>query len=188
MLGYAIKQAVSKQLGGYPIDWQGQFAAVVGSQIVLPAMDDDLDYPELKYHQMLGYGLHELGHLRYTDHDPWDWAVHNHGRFLGGLINGLEDVRIEQSMIRSGVDQALFEAAINAALEEGYVDADDRHNICFVLAVEGRRLNGYRLACQSILDESPWASPIWSALKTIRNARSTAEVATIALRLHRKLQ
>ena len=188
MLGYEIKQEVSKQLGGYPIDWHGQSAAVVGSQIVLPAMDDDFDYPEDVYRQMLGYGLHELGHLIYTDHEPWDWAVHNHGRLLGGLINGLEDVRIEQSMIRSGVDQALFEAATNAALEDGYVKPDDRHNICFVLAVEGRRLNGYRLACKSILDESPWASPIWWALKSIKGAKSTGEVVTIALRLHRRLQ
>ena len=96
MLGYEIKQEVSKQLGGHTIDWHGQSAVVVGSQIILPAIDDDLDYPEDIYRQMLGYGLHELGHLRYTDHDPWDWAVHNHGRYLGGLINGLEDVRIEQ--------------------------------------------------------------------------------------------
>ena len=188
MLGYEIKQEVSKQLGGYPIDWHGQSAAVVGSQIVLPAMDDDLDYPEVTYRQMLGYGFHELGHLRYTDHDPWDWAVHNHGRFLGGLINGLEDVRIEQSMIRTGVDQTLFEAATKAALKDGYVEPDDRHNICFVLAVEVRRLNGYRLACDSVLDESPWASPIWGALKKIRGARSTAEVVTIALQLYRKLR
>jgi hypothetical protein len=188
MLGYEIKQEVSKQLGGYSIGWHGQSAAVVGSQIVLPAMDDDLDYPEVKYSQMLGYGLHELGHLRYTDHDLWDWAVQSHGRYLGGLINGLEDVRIERTMIRSGVDQTLFEAAINAALEDGYVDADDRNNICFVLAVEGRRLNGYRLACKSILDESPWASPIWWALKKMKDARSTGEVVTIALRLHRRLQ
>jgi hypothetical protein len=187
MLGFAIKQEVNKQIGSYPIDWQGQFAAVMGSKIVLPAMDDDFDYPEVKYRQTLGYGFHELGHIRYTDHDPWDWAVHNHGRFLGGLINGLEDVRIEQAMIRSGVDQALFEAAINAVLEDGYVDADDRNNICFILAVEGRRLNGYRLVCRSILDESPWASPIWLALKNTRYARSTADVATIALRLHRRL-
>lgn len=188
MLGYEIKQEVSKQLGGYPIDWHGESAAVVGSQIVLPAMDDDLDYPEVTYRQMLGYGFHELGHLRYTHHDPWDWAVHNHGRFLGGLINGLEDVRIEQAMIRTGVDQALFETATNAALDDGYVEPDDRQNICFVLAVEGRRLNGYRLACNSILDESPWASPIWWALKKVRSVRSTSEVVTIALRLHRRLQ
>ena len=46
MLGYEIKQEVSKQLGGYPIDWHGQSAAVVGSQIFLPVIDDDLDYPE----------------------------------------------------------------------------------------------------------------------------------------------
>ena len=188
MLGYEIKQEVSKQLGGYSIDWHGQSAAVVGSQIILPAMDDDLDYPEDIYRQMLGYGLHELGHLRYTDHDPWDWAVHNHGRFLGGLINGLEDVRIEQAMIHSGADQTLFEAAINAALIDGYVKPDDHHNIGFALAVEGRRLNGYRLACKSILDESPWASPIWWALKKVGRASSTSEVVTIALRLHRRLQ
>ena len=188
MLGYEIKQEVSKQLGGQTIDWHGHSAAVLGSQIVLPAMDDDLDYSEDVYRQMLGYGLHELGHLRYTDHDPWDWAVHNHGRFLGGLINGLEDVRIEHAMIRSGVDQTLFEAVTNAALKDGYVKPDDRHNICFVLAVEGRRINGYRLACRSILDESPWASLIWCALKKVKDARSTGEVVTIALRLHRRLQ
>jgi hypothetical protein len=106
---------------------------------------------------------------------------------LGGLINGLEDVRIEQAMIRSGVDQTLFEAAINAALEDGYLEPEDRHNICFVLAVEGRRLNGYQLNSKSILDESPWASPIWWALKKVRSARSTSEAVTIALRLHRRL-
>ena len=54
MLGYEIKQEVSKQLGGYPIDWFGESAAVVGSQIVLPAIVDDLDYPEVKYRQCWG--------------------------------------------------------------------------------------------------------------------------------------
>jgi ribonuclease PH len=46
MLGYEIKQEVSKQLGGHTIDWHGQSAAVAGSQIILPALNDDLDYPE----------------------------------------------------------------------------------------------------------------------------------------------
>lgn len=188
MLGSEIKQAVIKQMGGSTIDWHGQSAALVGSRIVLPTLNECQDYSENTYYQMLGYGLHELGHLRYTDHDPWDWAVHNHGRYLGGLINGLEDIRIEQAMIRSGVDQALFEAATNAALTEGYVKPDDRHNICFVLAVEGRRLNGYRLSCRSILDESPWASQLWRALKSIKDAKSTAEVVSLALRLYRNLQ
>jgi hypothetical protein len=98
------------------------------------------------------------------------------------------DQKLEQAMIRSGVDQTLFEAATNAALGDGYVKPDDRQNICFVLAVEGRRLNGYRLTCKSILDESPWASPIWWALKKVGSARSTSEVVTIALRLYRRLQ
>ena len=92
--------------------------------------------------QILRYGLHELGHLIYSDHDPWDWAVQNHGRYLGGVINGLEDVQIEQVMIGSGMDQSLFEAAFNATLKDGYLKPDDRLTCSGIFRPNAFRDNG----------------------------------------------
>ena len=188
MLGIVIKQAIQSHLGDYPIRWHGDTAEVCQNKVQLPALVDSTDYPQSVYRQMLGYGLHELGHIRYTDEAPWDWANENHSRYLGRLINGLEDVRIEKAMILAGADQSLFEDAINAALWDGYVKADEQKNIPFILAVEGRRLNGYRLHCQSILGETPWSRELWWALKQGRTAKSTGAVVSIALRLYRKLQ
>ena len=91
-------------------------------------------------------------------------------------------------MILAGADQSFFEETINAALWDGYVKADEQKNIPFILAVEGRRLNGYRLHCQSILDETPWSKELWWALKQVRTAQSTGAVVSIALRLYRRLQ
>jgi hypothetical protein len=188
MLGIAIKQAIQSHLGDYPIRWHGDTAEVCQKKVQLPALVDSMDYPQSVYRQMLGYGLHELGHIRYTDEAPWDWAIENHSRYLGRLINGLEDVRIEKAMILAGADQSFFENTINAALWDGYVKADEQKNIPFILAVEGRRLNGYRLHCQSILDETPWSKELWWALKQGRTAKSTGAVVSIALRLYRRLQ
>ena len=187
MLGIDIKQAIERYLEPHPITWCGKEAQVCEGRVQLPALVNDANYSQSIYNQMVGYGLHELGHIRYTDEAPWDWATQNHGSYLGHLINGLEDVRIEKNMIDAGVKKYFFEAAINTSLADGYVVGNERKDIPFLLAVEGRRLNGYRLACQSILDETPWSIELWRALKQVRTASSTGAVVSIALRLYRSM-
>jgi hypothetical protein len=136
--------------------------------------------------------LHELGHAWFTDNDPWDDARREHGGFVANLINGLEDPRIELKVIESGYapnSRALFEDLTNAVLaKNGYVEADDLKNVPFVLAIEGRRLNGYHINVPSIIDDAPWASDLHWALGEAQLATNTQRIAEIAIELYKRLQ
>ena len=126
-----------------------RFNGRVDATVILPAIDDLKEVSSQIFHNLIAFALHEgLGHAVYTDNEPWDNAREKHGAFLGNLINGLEDPRIEQCAIRSGFApnaKQLFENLLNSMLErDGYPEAGDIKNIPFILAVEGRRLNGYQ--------------------------------------------
>jgi hypothetical protein len=108
------------------------------------------------------------------------------------LINGLEDPRIERKVIESGYApnaKALFEGLINSVLaKNGYVDADDLKNVPFLLAVEGRRLNGYYINVPSIIDDAPWSADLHWALAEAQLATTTKRIADIAIELYKRLQ
>ena len=169
-----------------------RIGATVKAKILFPAINEASDIPRAKFNNLIGYALHELGHAWFTDNDPWDDARREHGGFVANLINGLEDPRIELKVIESGYapnSRALFEDLTNSVLaKNGYVEADDLKNVPFLLAIEGRRLNGYHINVPSIIDDAPWASDLHWALGEAQLATNTQRIAEIAIELYKRLQ
>ena len=181
--------------------WTGKGAGIrferdegkVDATVILPSIDDLKEVSNQTFNNLIAFALHEgLGHAVFTDNEPWDSARDLHGAFLGNLINGLEDPRIEQCAILSGFApnaKQLFENLLNSMLErDGHASADDIQNIPFLLAVEGRRLNGYQVNCPCVIDQSPFAADLWVALREAQAATATAGVVKAALKLLNALQ
>jgi hypothetical protein len=191
-----IYQATNNKFVSLDVYWGGKTAGIVmnggSAKIMFPNVDDTKQVPDNKFHDLLGYAIHELGHAWFTNDKPWDEARRQHGSFVGSLINGLEDPRIERKVIESGYapnGRVLFERLCNSILlEDGYVEPDDLKNVPFLLAIEGRRLNGYSLICSSIVERSPWRSDIEWALNAAHVAKDTAEIVRIAIELNKRLQ
>ncbi len=211
MLGIDVKRGVATtservfnasgdEFGSLEILWTGKTAGIifdrtnrrVNAKILFPSIDEKSNIPQATFNNLIGYALHELGHAWYTDNAPWDRARAKHGSFVSSLINGLEDPRIERKVIeseRAPNARVLFENLINSILaKDGYVDPLDKRNIPFVLAVEGRRLNGYSIGVESIVSKSPWAKHIKWALKRAQSARDTATIAKIAIELFARIK
>jgi len=182
---------------GWKLDilWSGKTAGVRfegrKAHIILPAVDETKDVPVVLFNDLLAYVLHELGHIWFTQNEPWDLARLKHGTYVSNLINGLEDPRIEWQVIKSGYapnSRALFESLVNNVLEDGYVEPDDFKNIPFQLAIEGRRLNGYNLDAPAVYPRSRYADDIVWALVTARRAKTTAQIVKISIELYRRLK
>ncbi len=183
------------------VKWFGTTAGInfnrEGSQIdatvIFPALDELADVDRGTFNNLIGFAIHEgPGHGLYTNNEPWDQARAKHGQYVGQLINGLEDPRIEQRAIESGFapnSKYLFENLLNAVLaRDGYVEPDDLKNIPFMLAVEGRRLNGYHVDVPSIIDQSPLAVHIHEALQSAKQSRNTEGVVLAAIKLYEQIK
>lgn len=210
MLGLNVKRGVAttlervfnasgEEMGELEILWSGKTAGIIfdkrygvtNAKVIFPSVDEKSDIPHTTFNNLIGYALHELGHAWYTDNKPWDRARAEFGSFVGALINGLEDPRIERCVIESGRApnaRALFENLVNSILtKDGYVEPDDKKNIPFLLAIEGRRMNGYDICVDSIVDASPWKKDIKWALKRANKAKDTATIVKIAVELFKRL-
>jgi hypothetical protein len=192
-----VYNSTRNSLDKLKITWSGRTAGVCRSEngdvhVVFPGIDETKQVDNNLFNQLIGYALHELGHLWFTTDRAWDKARKDHGAYVSALINGLEDPRIERCVIESGYapnSRALFEHLTNQILtRDGYVEPDDFKNIPFLLAVEGRRLNGYNLVCRSIVDKSPYAKHLRWALKAAHNATDTPRIVKIAIELYKRLK
>lgn len=212
MLGLNVKRGVAATMervtanagvlfSSLQVVWNGKGAGIrferyegkVDATVILPSIDDLKEVSNQTFNNLIAFALHEgLGHAVFTDNEPWDSARDLHGAFLGNLINGLEDPRIERCAIESGFApnaKQLFENLLNSMLErDGHAAADDIKNIPFLLAVEGRRLNGYQVNCPCVIDQSPFAADLWLALKEAQASKSTQGVVTAAIKLLNVLQ
>ena len=182
--------------------WGGKTACInyskdregaVTATIVLPNIDESVHVPQTQLNNSIGFVLHELGHAWFTTNYPWDNAVKDHkdGKYIGSMINGLEDPRIEQCVIDSGYapnSAPLFHALINSMIaKNGYPDELTKQSLPFILAIEGRRLNGYKINVPDLVSTSIYAHEINRALQLAKNAKSTREVVTIAENLYDEL-
>jgi hypothetical protein len=179
------------------IQWCGTGAAIqftdwgsnhLSATFMFPNVDDNAVMPTKALPKFIGMALHELGHAWFTDNTPWD--AHKKNPTLCRLINGLEDPRIERKVIESGIAAnaaPLFENLINEMLGGTYVDPDDFDNLAFQLAVEGRRMNGYRINVAPVLSKSRYRVPMQWALDEAHKAQSTVEIVQIAVELLRRL-
>jgi hypothetical protein len=211
MLGIDIKRGVASTLervfasSGNQFDkleilWGGTTAGIsfkredgkLDAKVIFPNIDETKHVSHDTFNNLIGYALHELGHAWYTENAPWDRSRRIYGDYIGKLINGLEDPRIEQCVIDSGHApnaRVLFETLTASILErDGYVQPDDKRNIPFLLAIEGRRLNGYDIPVASVVDASPWAKHIRVALRKAHTACSTEQIAKIAIELYKKIR
>lgn len=211
MLGIDVKRGVASTLervfnasgnrfSKLEILWSGKTAGIihrrvgeaVNAKVLFPTLDETKVVPKETFNNLIGYALHELGHAWFTDNEPWDKAREKHGSFVSNLINGLEDPRIERLVIESGRApnaRVLFENLVNSILKrDGYVKPDDKRNIPFLLAVEGRRLNGYAIIEPSIVDASPWAADIRWALRKAQTAKNTSAIVKIAVELFKRIR
>jgi hypothetical protein len=158
------------------------------ARFTFPNIDDNKVIPQKTLPKFIGMVLHELGHAWFTDNNPWD--KHEDNPTLCRLINGLEDPRIERKVIESGIAAnaaPLFENLINEMMGGSYCEPNDFQNIAFQLAVEGRRMNGYRIALPPVYTKSRYRVPIQWALDEAHKAQSTAEIVVIAVELLKRL-
>jgi hypothetical protein len=196
-----VFQASGQRINKLQVYWTGKTAGInftrtskneIEAMVVFPAIDDLGDISRPVFNNMIGFAIHELGHAWFTDNEPWDLARSREGEYLSSLINGLEDVRIEQAVIDSGYAEnsaVLFEELTNSMLDKyGYVEPDDISNVAFMLAIEGRRLNGYNIPTPTILDRSPYAGNIRWAVELTLQATSTKQVVAIAQELLNRLK
>lgn len=186
-----VFQSSGNKLDHLVFMWTGQTAGVSKDGrktiVLMPSIDETADVSRDAYNNYIGYVLHELGHLWFTTDKYWDEAREEHGQWLGSLINGLEDPRIEQEVIDSGYAPnafSLFERLLNSIVEkDGYVSPDDFKNIPFMLALEGRRLNGYCIDHPYLMDGNPWRHLLEPALNQAHKAKSTERIVQIATEL-----
>jgi hypothetical protein len=83
----------------------------------------------------------------------------------------------------------LFENLVNSILtKDGLPKPDDFQNYPFLLAIEGRRLNGYSICLPSVIDQSPHAAELRWALDKAHTATDTAAIVKIAIELYKRLQ
>lgn len=195
----ATLERVFKSTGGrfntLKITWTGRTAGVIHNggdvSVIFPGIDETKEVDKGLFNQLVGYALHELGHVWFTTNKAWDAAREEHGAYVSALINGLEDPRIEQRVVDSGYapnSRALFEFLTNQVLiKSGYVEPDDFKNIPFMLAIEGRRLNGYNICFPSIVNKSPYAKHLRWALKAAQSAKDTPRIVKIAIELYKRL-
>jgi hypothetical protein len=156
-------------------------------EVFFPSIDETKEINVGLLHRMVGYVCHELGHLWFTDNGVWDNTAKG-DKWIHSLINGLEDPRIEAKVIESGFagnSRNLFTGLVNHVVG-GEIPMDFR-NIPFILAVEGRRLNGYPILAPQTYQQTPWAADIQWALDEAHVARNTARICTIAKELARRL-
>jgi hypothetical protein len=195
-----VFQASGQRISKLQVYWTGKTAGInftrstgsIEAKVIFPAIDDMGEVSRPVFNNLIGFAIHELGHAWFTENEPWDRAREADGEYLSALINGLEDVRIEQRVIDSGYAEnsaVLFEELINSMLDKhGYVEPDDLDNVAFMLAVEGRRLNGYHITTPTILDRSPWATDIKWAIDAALKADNTKQIVHIARELLGRLK
>lgn len=184
-----------QRLESLEVLWHGETAGIRwegrNAKLFLPAIDERKSFPKSMLFKLVGFVIHELGHLWFTNTEVWDKAVEAKGKsqLLHRLINGLEDPRIELEIInshRAANARTLLESLTQSMLAKNpaYIEADDIENYPFLLAIEGRRLNGYSIPVPNIVSQSPDAEALTVALNDAHHATSTAEIVEIAERLH----
>jgi hypothetical protein len=207
MLAYHLKRGVEttlervykntgNQFKKLSFQWNGKTAGVIHThwetKVILPSIDETKEVGQSLFNNLIGYALHELGHVWFTKTDSWDAARKEYGTYVGALINGLEDPRIERCVTGSGYApnaSALFENLVNSILsKDGLPKPDDFQNYPFMLAIEGRRLNGYSICLPSVIDQSPHAVHLRWALDKAHAATDTAAIVSIAIELYKRLQ
>lgn len=159
------------------VEWGGtQTAAVNGSGLMrLAAVADDARVSRALLVRYVGFVIHEVLHLVYTD-----FTVRNSAPYIDRLHNAVEDIWIERRGITSGLTgniEAVLTDLVNQIVDESLAavpDWTDPAQYPFVLAIWGRRYaRKVPLAqgLQPIFDEAS------ARIDQCKNSRDTLAVA-----------
>ncbi len=184
--------------------WSTDTAGVIWTykevRVRVPQIDESKTVSRSEFMRLVSLCLHEIGHVNYTSNSSWDIGVnelvkdlHIKGhkgleaerQFFHGLINGLEDVRMELEVINRMPNvraRDLFEGLIRVMVTP--VAGDDFKNIPFALACLGRRLNGYEFDFDWDWAQVPWATEMQKALADNAKAKSTTDTVEVARTLY----
>jgi hypothetical protein len=191
-----VFQSSGRKFSTFKMLWHGATAKVTFDDsgtaiIVLPAIDETKEVSKKLFNDLIAYILHELGHVWFTNNAPWHDTAREHGKYVGTLINALEDPRIERKVIESGYapnSADLFNSLINNVLVKGgFPDELTKQSLPFILCVEGRRLNGYVIDIPDLITGSPFEEHIRWALDEAHKALNTMRIAEVALELYKRL-
>lgn len=129
--------------------FRGTRAYTDGSLVVLPHIRDLAEIEYEKARALVGYAIHELGHILFTDFTQVERAF-NEGKLVKMFENCIEDYRIERELVRifPGAKDDLTALRIRihprlSDLTDGWL-RDPRACGPLALTWTGSRLNGFR--------------------------------------------
>ena len=175
------------------VTWQHDYDGKLSlAHLIMPTMPADARLTRREADRLIGYWIHEAGHVIATNRDDWMTATREG---IANLVNGIEDPRIEAYMIKrhAGARDVLQSLATHIAGQcraNGW-RGDSMRNLPYLLAQMGRmRLWG--LQCPhttSAIAEIPlaWRPVIDDALTALTKAQSTADVLNIAREIMHRL-
>jgi cobalamin biosynthesis protein CobT len=123
----------------------------VSATLNFPYMPDDASISRGEADRMIGYAIHEDGHILFTDFDVFK-RYSAQSKLHGAILNGIEDARMERCVIASGWAgnsrrclEVLVGSVAIEALQSGY-NPNDSKNIAFTLALLGREACGIKVS------------------------------------------
>jgi Mg-chelatase subunit ChlD len=168
-----------------------------GININMPVRPATSLMTQTEFEDWTAYLLHELGHPTHTEQSTWFKAVASgHSR----LLNALEDVRMEQALIASGIVRnacAVLSRLVSRKVAEaraGNWKPNARKEIGWTICVLGRANNGYVLDAADIAWIKSRIKPgstvgtvlVW-ALPELAACASTADCLALAERIAKAL-
>jgi cobalamin biosynthesis protein CobT len=128
--------------------WARNAAGGISGILNAPSLAPDAHLSRHQADLYVGYGLHEMGHMCYSDHGPFQKMNERQGTMGVALLKALEDPRVEQAVMQSkmaGNSRALFEnlacAMYSNAITQGY-DANSINWLPLTLSLLGRDRRG----------------------------------------------
>lgn len=128
--------------------WMRNGRKEISGVLNAPALSPDAHLSRNQADLYVGYGLHEMGHMCYSEHGPFQKMHETQGPMGTALLKALEDPRVEEAVMGSkmaGNSKALFEnmacAMYSNAMTQGY-DANDINWLPLTLSLLGRDRRG----------------------------------------------
>src|SRR3954469_6170644 len=132
-------------------DATAQTACVTWDQysatITMPVRAATSQMLQSEFEDWCAYVLHELGHPTHTDKATWEKAVRQR---ISRMVNALEDVRMEQALITSGIvpnARAVLSRLLSRKITEARAGdgwkPNARREFAWTVCVLGRAANNY---------------------------------------------
>jgi nitric oxide reductase activation protein len=171
------------------VQFKGTRAYTNGRTVVLPKIRDLAEIAYEKARALIGYAIHELGHILFTDWAEVQRAM-THGKLVKKFENCIEDYRIERELVREfpGAKEDLTALRVRihprlSDLTHGWL-RDPRACGPIALTWTGSRLNGFANPhIQQTLDAvaSPVRMIIEDWTRRMDGVQTTAQAVDLAI-------